>query len=356
MGPAVAFTPQLGPMLKDKEATTGYDLYLAAENEEDLAEMNRLFYVAATRAADYLILSAGVENPAEPQGPWMQLLARQFDLFNGGPLVRATTAAPVIQSKPVDLRRRRDLLKIIEKARQMAADGSGKAPRYLEAVPHDAAARRQYSFSRLTGMLHGRAPPLGAEPLDGDAPAEPPLDPRGLGTLVHAVLAEVDFARPGDVEELVRRHAPEHLPEAEGGLDEPIEMVRRFLASPRVAEIVAAGEVHAEIEFLLAWPPDDPQPGGRYLQGFLDCLYRDAAGQWHVIDYKTNRVAKQRIGAVAAEYEMQMLVYALAVEQILKRPPAEVALCFLRPGLEHRFPWDDAARRRAVELVNAALP
>jgi len=33
-----------------------------------------------------------------------------------------------------------------------------------------------------------------------------------------------------------------------------------------------------------------------------------------------------------------------------------VALCFLRPELEHRFAWDDAARRRAVELVNAALP
>ena len=71
----------------------------------------------------------------------MQLLARQFDLFNGGPLVRVTTAAPAIRSKPVDLRRRRDLLKIIEKARQMAADGSGRVPRYLEAVPHDAAAR-----------------------------------------------------------------------------------------------------------------------------------------------------------------------------------------------------------------------
>ena len=26
MGPAVAFTPQLGPMFKDADATTGYDL------------------------------------------------------------------------------------------------------------------------------------------------------------------------------------------------------------------------------------------------------------------------------------------------------------------------------------------
>jgi hypothetical protein len=50
-----------------------------------------------------------------------------------------------------------------------------------------------------------------------------------------------------------------------------------------------------------------------------------------------------------------MLLYALAVEQTLHEPPAELALCFLRPGVEHRFAWDAAARRRVVALVEAAL-
>ena len=65
-GPPVAFTPELGPALKDPNATTGYDLLMAAENDEEMAELARLLYVAATRAADYLILSAGVEDPDEP--------------------------------------------------------------------------------------------------------------------------------------------------------------------------------------------------------------------------------------------------------------------------------------------------
>ena len=51
-----------------------------------------------------------------------------------------------------------------------------------------------------------------------------------------------------------------------------------------------------------------------------------------------------------------MLVYALAAETILGSPPAELVLCFLRPGLEHRFAWDAAARQRVVELVDRALP
>lgn len=160
-------------------------------------------------------------------------------------------------------------------------------------------------------------------------------------------------------------------------MEEPIELIRRFVASPRAAEIAAATEVYAELEFLLAWPPDavgaavilphpvnrggsatatpTTAPEGRYLQGFIDCLYRDAASQWRLIDYKTNRVRADTLASTSMGYEMQMLVYALAVERILHSPPAELVLCFLRPGLEYHFSWDAAARQRVLELVNGAL-
>jgi len=75
-----------------------------------------------------------------------------------------------------------------------------------------------------------------------------------------------------------------------------------------------------------------------------------------LIDYKTNQVTAETLAAKAAPYQMQMLVYALAAETILKSPPAELALCFLRPGLEHHFDWNAAARQRVVELVEQALP
>ena len=385
-GPAVAFTPELGPMFKDPEATTGYDLWMMAENEEDMAEVSRLLYVATTRAADYLILSAGMEEPGKIAGPWMELIGRQFDLISGGrkaeevasgqwlvaskseisnpqplipnpsPTVTVTTTQPTIESKPIDLRQRRDLMKIVEKAQQMADDGQCRQPRYLAPVPCDETARRQYSFSRLTGKLHMQPADAAFSPLDADRSAAPPLDARGFGTLAHAVLAEIDFARPGDIPKLAQRLADEQLLGAEYRSEELAEMIGRFLASPRAAEMAAAGEVYRELEFLLAWPPDDRKAESRYLQGFIDCIYRDAAGQWRLIDYKTNRVTADSMASVAEPYELQMLVYALAAEQILHSPPAELVLCFLRPGLEHRFTWDAAARQRVVELVNHALP
>ena len=82
-GPAAAADRPAGglyagawPDVQGPEATTGYDLLMMAENEEDLAELSRLLYVATTRAADYLILSAGVEEPGKA-GRAVDGIARQ---------------------------------------------------------------------------------------------------------------------------------------------------------------------------------------------------------------------------------------------------------------------------------------
>jgi ATP-dependent exoDNAse (exonuclease V) beta subunit len=127
------------------------------------------------------------------------------------------------------------------------------------------------------------------------------------------------------------------------------------LESARAADLRAAQARYPELEFLLAWPPDEPAEGGIYLQGFIDCLYQDRQGGWHVLDYKTNKVAPKSLAETAAGYEMQLYVYALAAEQVLGEPPRDLVLHFLRTGEEYVFPWNDDARRRLKELVNRAI-
>jgi ATP-dependent helicase/nuclease subunit A len=362
-GPSVAFTPELGPMLKRPKTTTGYDLWWMAEKEEDLAEMSRLLYVAATRAADYLILSASIDNTRKASRPWIELIDRRMNSLlqvdcdrPSAPLVTVTSTEPKILSQPIDHRQRRDLLKMIEKVRQMADDGQGSRPRYLDAIAPDTTASRQHSFSRLTGRLHAQATNATESILDDHPSAILPDKARDLGTLVHAVLAEINFARPDQIAKLVQQHADEQMLTDKKYLPEAADMIAQFLASPRAKTIVESRHVHRELEFVLPWPPNRPEPGGRFFQGFIDCLYQDRSGQWRLIDYKTNRgVTTETIASTAAPYELQMLVYALAVENILQQPPAELTLCFLRSGLEYPFPWDDNARRRAVEMVAQAL-
>jgi len=48
-------------------------------------------------------------------------------------------------------------------------------------------------------------------------------------------------------------------------------------------------------------------------------------------------------------------VYALAAEAVLNVAPARLTLSFLRPGESFTWAWDEASRRRTIELVTEAL-
>jgi ATP-dependent helicase/nuclease subunit A len=342
---------------------SGYELWRTMEEDEDLAELNRLLYVATTRAADYLVLSSGVTQLGAAKGPWLQLLARRFDLVTGkligslpadepAPKVRVTIEAPQARGSAAAVGGRGDLEKLIAQL-GAAHRGNPVAMPAIEPVAIDRSARRQYSFSRLSGLLHARD----AASFDdaGELDAEV-VDPLGLGTLVHAVLAAIDIASPGDIDALVARHAERQLLGADSALAfEARMLVERFLNSPRAGELARAKRRMAEAEFMLAWPPGAKGEDRILLTGYIDQLYQDAAGRWHVLDFKTNRVSKENLAAVVASYEMQMLVYALATERILGQAPESLSLHFLRTASEHSFAWNDAARARALELVNSGI-
>jgi len=132
-------------------------------------------------------------------------------------------------------------------------------------------------------------------------------------------------------------------------------MIQRFVATPRGGELESATTLHREVDFLLAWPPDQDNDDGNYVQGVIDCLYQDAKGDWHVADFKTNDVSAAEVSREAKKYELQLYVYAMAAERTLGKPPQELVLHFLRPGTEHIFPWNDSTRRKAVEMVTRAI-
>jgi ATP-dependent helicase/nuclease subunit A len=362
----VAFTPRLGPMVKCPNVTGGFELHGLLEAEEDAAELARLLYVAATRAADYLILSGGVARLGEWKGPWTQLLARRFDPLTGQfqatlpagwsvPQVHVTSSEPSVV-QPASHGVRRSLEKIVEQAVAFAGKGAGHVPEHLAPVPPDAQAPRRWSFSRLAGTIHEAGDSSAETLLEDEEPvADRGVDPRGLGTLVHAVMAELDFQQPADVAAMVTRYAAEHVGSDERAVAEACDMLRRLAESPRAKALAASARVYRELEFLLSWPLELDRPRRGIVQGFIDCLYEDPDGHWRLLDYKTNHVDARRLAEAARPYEMQMLLYALAVEQILGRAPEELALCFLRPGQEFFFAWDEAARRRAVELIETAI-
>jgi ATP-dependent helicase/nuclease subunit A len=372
----VDFTNELGPMVKlDDEETgarliAGYELHSLVSEHEDEAESRRLLYVAATRAADYLLLSSGIAELGDKPSLWIEMLDRHFDLLSGKirgdlpsgwpiPQVRVTTVRPDTTCKPVDGREHVDLLKAATAAEMLASEGQGVVPKFSGPLSIDPAARRQFSFSRLTGELHADEPEQAATAAAEVVLPTSLLDPLGLGTLVHAVLEEIDFAKAVsgsiDLSAIVTRHAERHLPEPGMEVNEAVAMIERMLTSPLAQRLAAAHETYTELEFLLGWPPGEPTSGGVYLRGFIDRLWQDNGGDWHLLDFKTNQVTPASLDRVADKYGMQMLVYALAVERIFGRPPKSLTLHFLRTGDEKQFPWNQTARAHVIKMVDEAL-
>src|SRR5690606_10124440 len=83
---SAVFDPDLGPLVKPSEmpdsARCGLDLHIQVERKEEEMERQRLFYVACTRAEDYLLLSGATSDLQKPTG-WMNTLGKAFGLSTG---------------------------------------------------------------------------------------------------------------------------------------------------------------------------------------------------------------------------------------------------------------------------------
>ncbi len=124
--------------------SVGWLAYQAIEAEEDRREALRLFYVAATRARDHLILSAGIESvpaedggtPAEqasprPASPACELLMERFDWRTG------VCLAPLPETWPAPR-----VNVITGRPGEFAAARNAPAPALTEAVAGDRARDR----------------------------------------------------------------------------------------------------------------------------------------------------------------------------------------------------------------------
>ncbi|MBW3658899.1 MAG: PD-(D/E)XK nuclease family protein [Actinobacteria bacterium] len=90
--------------------------------------------------------------------------------------------------------------------------------------------------------------------------------------------------------------------------------------------------------------------------GSIDRVDVDEDGELHVIDYKTNRKAKQRRYVAGS---LQLAIYALACEHLYGRLPASVSLDFVVAGVEVRVGLDeldlDATRAAVTETAQGVL-
>ncbi|HWB68589.1 MAG TPA: PD-(D/E)XK nuclease family protein, partial [Solirubrobacterales bacterium] len=343
--------PRVGMQLRRLGAASInlYDYAALSEEaqERDSEEDLRLFYVAATRARERLILS-GV---AKPKGgseitagtPVLERIVDGFDVDRA-----ADSAIPVPPPQP-------------RAGLEVAFDPSEIAVRV--SVPSAAQAARLTAIKRVereagnggggtAPLLTRQAPPVPGPPLSYSAisayeacpyrfylervlgfGSEDPAGEEGFlrGRVIHALLewSQAHGWREPP-EETVRRHAVAEGMDPDGaqasGLLEPI---RDWLGSELMRDRVAAegAVVRSEAPILL-------NAGGSVLRGSIDLLVERPGAPPLVIDYKSDWLRGAHPLELAERYELQRAIYALAIAEASEASEVEVAYVFLERAAE----------------------
>ncbi|MEK6261379.1 MAG: UvrD-helicase domain-containing protein [Planctomycetota bacterium] len=391
-GRSAVLHPDFGALVKlpdmfgESHENLGLKMFGLLEREADAEETIRLFYVACTRAADYLILSAGIEPDAKRNSPWLELVESRFDLRTGLPKTdallgsssaatagretipdilahkRPPAAKPVAREteRQVPLTELPDLILFAEPTE--LPDSARQWPRDVSDLPPLSVSRLEEIDAQLVGQVAN--PPIhqagykATPQRDEDALPVDPDQATALGTLVHAVLEQIDFARPANWPTLldgIARTSKDRV--SDDALSSARTMLDNLFASPLAKELASAKSLHREVEFVLLVPsPSSASDNGTRIVGKIDLLYEDIQGGWHILDYKTNDMAADTSDEqLLAPYELQLGVYAHAVEQWFGEPPCEVSLVMLRPSLRRVSLLSTPHRReqRRERIANA---
>jgi ATP-dependent helicase/nuclease subunit A len=332
-----------------------YQRHLEAEKERSEQEEARLLYVALTRAVEHIAIFGLNPKPLRSV-PWRALLAPLADMhgeFAG--LVDFPEVAE--EDTPADGGETPSLDELI--SQYTPASGGDAAAAEAEILlaeaetPPDVSQLHQYLFSVHDVMAF--AARIEREAKDNASDPAPSADGRELGTAIHDLLAyalrhpEMLHGKASLKElmsdKLLATRFSEHEPVLRRNFAAAERFLTNFKAAGVLERVLAADAVLVETPFLLA-------EAGVHIRGRFDLLLR-AADIVAVLDFKTDSLRGKSAEALTAEYETQMLLYALAARGLHPKADVSAGLVLLDAG---EIAWIDVGAERLRALTGETLP
>ncbi len=294
------------PVFRPRSSERGgpLDAVVSAAEQRELEEHWRLFYVAATRAEERLVIAGALGPRAKgvpPENSWYAasdraLTALEVPMGEGARTFAGVEPQPAVIAKPT-------------------------------------ASIRELENAQLPNWAHEPAPqearpprPLSPSALGDDAVSDPPPTPAmrvaaERGRLIHAL-----FERLPAVAAAERATAADRWLAKAGGVDdaaarsEIVQSVVAVLDDPRFAELFSADTLaEAPIAATLA--------NGMVVSGTVDRLLIEA-DRIRVVDFKTGRRAPRGLDDVPEYHLKQMAAYAEALSVIFPGRSVEAALLY----------------------------
>ncbi len=374
--------PQWGALLSlpedfgQKPEHLGLRIHKLEEEPLEAAEITRLLYVATTRAADRLILSAGMTPDLTPGSPWMKLLASVFALNTGilkvdpyfgsmsgaGADPRAIPDIRVHRAPPNAVSRKEPTERLVPLSRLFeTVDAAEPAPfpETADVFPPANVWHGMISVSQLEQLAPVRPAVRHAGEFEFEE-SVPGAAADVVGTVVHRVLQLLDFSDAKDWPDVFESCLQTVCVTSEERMavgEQARPILERFINSTLARQLTAAAAVlRREVDFVLQWPPESASPRAM-LTGQIDLLWQAPEGGWQVLDYKTGQFPMSvPESELLAPYALQLGIYALAAERALGEPLASIGLVVMRPKVRLlKFVWNDETRsdlcRRIEELL-----
>ncbi len=297
---------------KDFE-TAGYDVLLSHNQDLEQFEDVRLFYVAATRACDHLLVSLFHPTKgaaAKSRAAKLYALAQQRpELWH--PVEPSTAPAAAPTAAPAHVL-------------DTAAERADWFERQEQAVAQHGTLRAVSATALAKATATTADPNLEKEPpLEEDPPWRRGRAGTAIGRAVHSVLQTIDLATGEGLQETAGAQAA-----AEGVADRASEierLVRAALGSAAVRGAVASGRYWREVYVGAAID-------GVLVEGFIDLLYEGPNG-YVIVDYKTDALPDDgAIETAMQRYRPQGAAYALALTEALGQPVTRCVFLFLTPA------------------------
>jgi ATP-dependent helicase/nuclease subunit A len=266
------------------------------------AEKDRLLYVAATRAADVLVVSVGT---SAAKSPWAKLAAKiprvLPDLPSRGPRAAPDVSKENVAAEVIGFRKQRE-------SRAASARRESYSISQVTTVSHALFERKPFREATGRGMSWGRV----LHRLLDAAMKDPSTD---LARYAVSVLAEEE--RPAS------------------DLEEVVALTRSVIDSPLWKRALVARSRLTEVPFGLMAPTAELGPGHEpsetLLQGAIDLAFEEESG-WVLVDYKSDTVAGN-LDDLVAFYSPQIALYRRYWEKLTGRP-TKAGLYFVSTGQE----------------------
>lgn len=146
-----------------------------------------------------------------------------------------------------------------------------------------------------------------------------------IGTAMHTVMQHIPQQGLHSIEEVevfVQGLVDRQLLTKEEGAAVHAPKIVGFFATPAGQRFMNAVELYRETPFTFSIIDDDGD--SQIVQGIVDCLFKDADGNWILLDYKTDRIKetmKTDEGLqkeMKVRYDVQLTLYKKAIEETLK--------------------------------------